>query len=138
MADQRRPYHLGVTIGLTAGLYAVSLAGVTALQAIQDADIAAAQAPTADLVGRLSTGHDDLEARVDAITASFNEAAGSYGNFGSSLDRLEAGLRSIGRRVAGVQGASISIPGGGSMPTVGRSTGVARPVVHATTTASGH
>ena len=52
-AATRRPIHVVVAVGLTAGLYAVSLAGVTALQAMSDARLAEDRAPAADAIARL-------------------------------------------------------------------------------------
>jgi hypothetical protein len=44
-ADVKRPYHLGVLLGVSAGAYAMSLAGVTFLQATSEAETAAVHAP---------------------------------------------------------------------------------------------
>ena len=45
MTEPRRPVHLAVLVGMSASAYAISLAGVAALQSDTDARVAADRAP---------------------------------------------------------------------------------------------
>ena len=63
MTESRRPIHLAVLVGVSAGAYAISLAGVTALQSTTDARIAAERAPADHAVDVMAVGHDRLSRR---------------------------------------------------------------------------
>ena len=138
MADKRRPIHLGIVIGISTGVYAVSLAGVTGLQAGQNAQLAADRGPAADVAARLEAANTDLEARLAAARAAFDASASSYSTVADDLARYEARLTSLGKTVGAIRGASVSLPTSGSLPRVSGAGSVAKPPVHTTTSASGH
>ena len=60
---------------MTAGLYAVSLAGVTALQHDTDARLAAERAPASAAVEALRSAHDALDADLVGLSAGYSGAA---------------------------------------------------------------
>lgn len=138
-ADRRRPLHLAMMAGLTAGAYAASLAGVTALQASSDRAISDATVPTSDAVDLLKTHHDDLETRLAAAAAAYDAAATRYQGIAGDLLAYEKQLKALARQVTRAKGSATWAPAaGGSLPTVGRSAASApRPASHATTCASG-
>jgi hypothetical protein len=137
----RRPVHVAVAVGVTAALYAVSLAGVTALQAGTDARLAAERAPAAAAVDALRTSHDRTEADLARIAAGYSGAAATYQRIADEIGSHEAALGLLGERVAAVEGsaASLSVPTFSRLPTVSsRTVSVsARPASNACTNASG-
>lgn len=137
----RRPVHVAVAIGVTAGLYAVSLAGVTAMQAGTDARLAAERAPAAAAVDVLRTSHDRAEAELARITAGLDGEAATYGQIADDIAGHEAALGLLGKEVAAVEGsaASLRVPAFARLPTVSSRTVYvsARPATNACTTASG-
>lgn len=141
MAEKRRPIHLGIAVGVSASMYAVSLAAVTALQNQQNAQTSAGYAPLADAADRLDATNADLEARMDAARAAFDDSTTAFSDLAGRVPGFETRLKSLAGTLAQVQGssASLSIPSGGSIPHVAGSKPVAaKPPVHTTTSASGH
>jgi len=137
----RRPVHVAVAVGVTATMYAVSLAGVTALQAGTNARLAAERAPAAAAVEALRTSHDQTEARLARIAAGYNGATATYRQIVEDIGSHEAALGSLGERVAAVEGsaASLRVPTFPRLPTVSSRTVYvsARPASNACTNASG-
>jgi len=139
----KRPVHVAVAVGVTAGLYAVSLAGVTALQAGTDARLAANRAPAAAAVEALRDTHDDVEAEMARIEASYASEAGIYKEVAEAIGRHEKSLAVLDKRVAAVEGStsSLRVPSfsGRGLPSVStRTVYVARPATNACTNASGN
>lgn len=147
-AATRRPIHVAVAVGLTAGLYAVSLAGVTALQATSDARLAEDRAPAADAIARLKLSHDALDSRLTQLDGSYAAVAGRYKAVADGIAGHEKALDVLGKQVKKAAGsaAALSVPStrlpavsGSTIYVSTRSTGAgsSRPVVNACTTASG-
>ena len=137
-AEARRPYHVGVFLGLSAAAYAVSLAGVTALQSSSEQALAAAQAPSVAALRAVAAGHDDLERRLAASGAAFDAAAGGYQRAAGSLGSLERELDGLSAAVGKVTGVTSALPNHVALPSLPKMAPIAAaPAVHATTTASG-
>ncbi len=100
MTETRRPVHLAVLVGVSAGAYAASLAGVTALQSATDARIAAERAPAKHAVDVMAGGADELETSLDAATHAYTVAAGRYARLAPQLTDMETSLDKLGKRVA--------------------------------------
>jgi hypothetical protein len=143
MTEARRPVHLAVLIGISASAYAVSLAGVTALQSATDTRIAAERAPAGHAADVLARDHDALEASLDDANQAYERAAGRYTELGPRMADMEASLATLGKRVSKVTGAANALPGHVSLPTISTSsstryvTRTQTKVVHATSGASG-
>jgi hypothetical protein len=141
-AAPRRPVHLAVMTGAAAGLYAVSLAGVTALQASTDAHLAGARDPIATAVAGQRTSHDRLEAAVEEAAAAYSEVAGAYATLLETLGDHEGALAALEREIAAAEGSAnrLVVPARPALPTV-RATvatrAVPRPRANASTGASG-
>lgn len=138
MADKRRPLHLAVVVGVSASMYAVSLAAVTGLQSAQNAHIDADHAPVADVVDRLDAANNDLETRLGAAGAAFDASASAFSAVADRVARFEARLKVLAGTVATIHGSSVSLPSSIAIPRVSAAQPVSRPTVHVTTTASGH
>jgi len=139
MAETRRPIHLAVLLGASTAAYAVSLAGVTALQSAADQAQIGGQAPALDAAARVSDGHDRLETDLAAAARRFAGSASRYDALVTTMGAMESSLDDYAGRVATVTGAARSLPAHVSLPTVTRTvtTTMVKPRVRATTGASG-
>lgn len=138
MTEPKRPLHLATFLGASAGAYALLLATVTGAQSAADARVAADRGPVFASVEAVARDHDRLEAALGAASAAYGDAAGTYDALGARIAALEEGLGSLETAVTQIQGASNALPARVALPRVSRTvvTG-SRPVVHATTGASG-
>ena len=138
MTEARRPLHLGVFLGLSAGAYACSLAAVTAFQVQSEAVVAADRAPAARAIAELAAGHDALESRASIAGTAYGRASDAYDAVGRTLSDVEAQLADLAGVVGAVDGAAGALPDRVDLPRINRAaTTVSRPTVHATTAASG-
>lgn len=139
--DRRRlplPAHLVIYASLSAGAYAVLLAGVTALESGAEAQQAADRAPLVSGIAEVSAGHDALAARLARARAAYEAAAAAYGEAGGPLSDLHAALGTLATTVGQIDGASRSLPTSLKLPTVARSVASGTvPTVQAVTGASG-
>jgi hypothetical protein len=129
----RRPYHVPVAIGLSAGLYAVALAGITGLQADHDATVAAQRGPATDALQQLQAHNDALTEDLVRAGAAYDAAAGRYDAAAQRLAHLEQQLGQIGAAAGAVRSGS----GAARLPNVGKSKVAPPPPVSATTGGSG-
>jgi len=138
MTDRRVPDHLLILVGLSAGAYAVSLAGATALQSATDARVHAAAEPYRVATELAATTHDALDAAVADASGRYASLAERYRLAGLSVIGMEDALDRLADRAAGVAGSTASLPTRVSMPAVGGAPrAVSPPKVQATTGASG-
>jgi hypothetical protein len=139
-AAGRRPVHVVVAVGFTAGLYAISLAGVTVLQTSTDAQLATDRAPAADAIERLRQSHDALESRLTQLDGAYATAADQYKAVTDGIAGHEKALDNLGKQVTKAAGsaAALSVPST-RLPGISRSTTYvsSKPAVNACTTASG-
>ena len=98
MAETRRPIHLGIAVGVSASLYAVSLAAVTGLQSAQNAQIDRTRTPRSRTRSTGSTAPNaDLEARLEAARAAFDASATAFSDVAGQVPGFETRLKSPGR-----------------------------------------
>ena len=138
MTERRRPLHIGVFLGLSAGAYALSLAGVTALQAQAEAATAADRNPTAQALAGLAAQHDSLEADALRASRAYERATSAYDRVSQAQADAEIQLGQLATIVKAVDGAARALPSRVALPAVTRTVTRSRPaIVHATTAASG-
>jgi hypothetical protein len=140
MTERRLPpAHLAVIAGFSAGAYAISLAGVTALQAGADARLIADRAPALEATAAMTAGRDDLEARLAAVSAEYDALAERYRRAGGSLAGLEEAMDSLAGRTAALSESAAKLPTRFSLPVVRAASRQvsAPPKTTATTRASG-
>ena len=106
--NPRRPYHVGVAIGLSAGVYAGSLAAVTMLQIDQDRRIIADRQPVGDAIDVLVRHHDAMASSLGQAGAVFEAASRQYGGVSGAMDELHAAVAQLGRTVAGIERSAMS------------------------------
>jgi hypothetical protein len=134
--------HLAVLGGAAAGIYAVTLAGVTGLQAETDARLAAAREPIAAAIARQRAAHERLEAAVEAAGATYGSTASRYAALLESVAAHEADIAALATEVAAAEGsaATLVVPARPALPSVTGGSGVRpapRPPTNASTGASG-
>ncbi len=128
--------------GTAAGLYAVSLAGVSALQTATNLDLAAQHDPVAAAIAEQRSQHDRLEATLAAAAGGYAESAATYSSMLETLVSHEADLAALEQAVAAAEGsaARLTVPARPALPAI-RSTVatrvVTRPAANASTGASG-
>lgn len=139
MTDGRRPIHLAVLVGVSAGAYAVSLAGVTALQSATDGDLHADRAPIQLAASAVAADHAALESALDDAAHRYAILADRYRRSGASIEGVESALDALAARAAAVSESAASMPTRFSLPSVRSAPRVvtAAPKPHATTRASG-
>ena len=122
-ATSRRPYHLGVAIGFSAGIYATSLAAVTMLQVDQDRRVVSDREPVGDAIDLLADHHDAMEEDLAAARTVFDEASGRYASVVADIGTLHTSVKRLGRTIARIEGSSatLTLPGLISLPSVTRS-----------------
>jgi hypothetical protein len=135
LIDQK-PVQLAIVFGATTGLYAISLACVTALQADHDRSVAALRSPVSADVGALGDANDRLEAELERALASYEAAADAYTTTAGALAAHEAHLADLGKAVTKVTGTASALPRGVPMPRAARAPARSAPASHATTGAS--
>jgi hypothetical protein len=140
-APRKTPLHVPVALGVTAGLYAVSLSGVTALQSHADGALTVERRPLANAIAVLASNREQLEHELRATVRSLNGAASAYGTAVDGARSLEASIATLARQVHAATGAAAAayIPTASGLPSTPRTATVvvSAPAVHATTGASG-
>lgn len=138
MTDARRPVHLAVLLGVSAGAYAAALAGVTALQAGADATLQAARAPIGRAADTVAAEHDALETALEDAARRYSVLADRYRRSGLDLEEIESAIDELVARAASVSESAASMPTRFSLPSVRAAPRIVpAPRTHATTRASG-
>jgi hypothetical protein len=136
---RRRPLHLVVLFGASAGAYAVSLAGVTAQQSQADAVVIAQRAPVAAAIDQAAAAHRALEGDLTTATRRYRDLAAGYARVVGELEGMERATDAVVVRAARVADAAGSMPTRVALPAVPAAprAAVPAPVTHATTGGSG-
>lgn len=112
------PARAGMLFGVSAAIYAVTLAGISGLQADTDATLAASRVPLQEAVAASRAANDALEAKVAAANARISTLVSSYGTVGGDVTAFQARLDSLAALVADVQGSAAALPARIKLPTV--------------------
>jgi hypothetical protein len=115
-AEPRRPYHVGVAIGLCAGVYAGSLTAVTMLQVDRDRTLIRDRAPVGEAIELLARHNDRLTTEIDAAGVAFQTAADGYEGVAAGVTDLDTAVRKLTVRVAAIKGSTTQIPDALSLP----------------------
>lgn len=140
MTTDRWPVHLLILGGVSTGLYALTLAGVTGVQSASDRALDAERAPIRSAADGLTSAHDELDAALVLASRSYETAADRYAEVSTRLVELESAIDRLAGRVSDVTGTADALPTRVRIPAV---TVVAaapkpnKPKVHAKTGASG-
>ena len=139
MTDARRPIHLAVLGGATVGVYAASLAVVTALQSAADARAMDARAPLDVATRSMAADHDELDRRLDLAESAYGTLAAAYDRARPTLDGVDSSLDRLSGAVSAVSGSARSLPDRVALPSIAPTIVTrASTSAHVTTGASGH
>lgn len=105
-SEPRKPYHLGVAIGVTTGAYALSLLATSSLQIQHDRALIADRHPVVSAIDVLGSHHDEMESRLEWARARYTLGADGYGALIARLDTMHERLAKMDRTVAGIERAS--------------------------------
>ncbi len=133
----RLPAHIGVMLGASTAAYAVTLAGVTGLQAAADAEQATEQAPAVAGLHDLTARNQALDDALTAIGQRYDDLARAYTIAGGQLTDLGTALGGLATSVQSIDGVSRALPASAPLPKVGRVSIGGAPATSATTGASG-
>ena len=112
------PARAGMLLGASAAVYAVTLAGVAALQASSDATIAARRQPYLDAIAETRAANDALEAALLTADEETRALAASYAAVGADVAAYQAALDNLATLVAEVEGSAAALPSRIALPTV--------------------
>lgn len=112
------PARVGLLMGASAAVYAVTLAGVSVLQAQADAAAVTAGAPWQEAVAEARAANDALEARIQATDARIRAMIGEYGAMGADVTDFQDRLDELATLVAEVRGSAAALPARIKLPTV--------------------
>jgi len=107
--EPKRPYHLGVAIGITTSAYALSLMAASTLQIQHDRTLIADRHPVEVAVGVLGSNHDAMGSRLELARARYADGADGYGVLIARLDTMRARLEKMDKTVAAIERDSGSI-----------------------------
>lgn len=112
------PTRAAMLIGGSVAVYAVTLAGVSVLQADTDAALAAQRAPYADALAAAVQANDSLEGVLLEVDAQTRALADDYAAVGGDVTSFQARLDGLAALVAEVQGSAAALPTRISLPSV--------------------
>ena len=112
------PARAGMLVGASAAVYALTLAGISGLQAETDAAVAAARARYQDVVAQTRAANDELEAQIVKANAEVGALVAIYGKVGTNVESYQTRLDSLAALVAEVQGSAAALPTRIKLPTV--------------------
>ncbi|HJW21738.1 MAG TPA: hypothetical protein VJ506_04840 [Candidatus Limnocylindrales bacterium] len=137
LSAPRIPAHIGVLLGASTAAYAVTLAGITGLQATSEADLAAERAPAVAGVQDLGAKNQELGNALAAAGLHYDSLTRAYAAAGGRLADLEAALADLVTSVQAIDGVSRSMPASIPLPKVSRVSVGGAPATSSTTGASG-
>jgi hypothetical protein len=137
LAVLRIPPHVGVMLGVSTAAYAVTLAGVTGLQANSETALIAERAPAIARIDGLTARNQQLIDALVAAGATYDAASASYAAAGDRLTALEAALTDLAASVERIDGVSRLLPSSIALPKMSRPSVGGVPTTSATTGASG-
>ena len=112
------PARVGMLLGASAAMYAVTLAGVSFLQSSADADIAARRQPWLDEIAAARAANDATESALMTADQQSRWLSGVYADVGNDVTAYQARLDELSALVAKVQGSAAALPSRISLPAV--------------------
>jgi hypothetical protein len=119
-SEPRRPFHVGVAIGLCAGVYAGSLTAVTVLQIDRDRDLIRDRAPVGEAIELLGRHNDRMATEIEAAGEAFQQAADGYEGVAAGVTDLDTAVKRLTARVAAIKGSTMNLPDALALPPVTR------------------
>jgi cell division protein FtsB len=108
----------GVLIGVSAAVYAVSLAAVSGLQAQSQAQAAAAAQPALDALTRTKAANDQITAAIQDADARLQALAHDYDATSTDMAAYQAEFQQLSALVAKIQGSAAAMNANFKLPSV--------------------
>jgi hypothetical protein len=115
-ADARRPYHVGVAVGLTTGAYALALLAVTQVQAERDTALVEERAPAAQAIKLLDAHHDRMTTQLAQARERYLAGAAVYNDLVGQLADVDQGIANLDNTLAQIEAMGAVLPGFPSGP----------------------
>lgn len=124
-ADPKRPYHVGVAIGLTTGIYAASLFAAARLQIASDRELIEDRTPVEAAISALGDHHDWMDGRLEDARAQYAIGTTGYDALRARLAALDQRLSQLDKVVDRVEKIGATLPASLNLPalTTPRSSG---------------
>jgi hypothetical protein len=141
MANPRPALHVPLLAAASMGIYAVTLSGVTYLQAQHDRAVAAQQQPLLDAAARAAVERSLTQTAIRRAADALQAASDRYATTAEASTQLDAALAALAAQVSETTGAAARLPTSVALPAaparVVIQAAAAAPAVQATTGASG-
>ena len=108
----------GMLVGVSAAVYAVSLATIAGLQAQTQLDAAARQQPAIDAVARAKAANDSLQAAIETADARVRALATQYQSVSSGMAGYQARLAELSQLVSRAEGSAAKLNANFALPAV--------------------
>lgn len=108
----------GMLIGVSAAVYAVSLAGVAGLQAQAVAEAAAQNQPAIDALQQARAANDALAASISDADSRIRALAGQYNSMSQDMGAYQARLEQLGKLVSTIRGSAAAMSAKITLPSV--------------------
>ena len=130
----------GVLIGVSAAVYAVSLATVAGLEAHTQSQAVAAAQPQLDAIASAKAANDEVDAAIRDADARLRALASDYNAASTDMATYQAQFQQLSALVAKIQGSAAAMNANFKLPSVtirGAAGGGGSSVVVTTTSGSG-
>jgi hypothetical protein len=114
----RRPYHLGVALGLSTATYAVTLAAVTCLQVADDRALLSEREPVHDAIDLLADHHETMVRSLQTAREQYEQATTGYAALTGQVAAVHRRIDRLGRTVSALEGVGLRIPDRIDLPPV--------------------
>lgn len=99
VVETKRPYHVGVALGVAAGLYAGSLALVTRWQVDHDQALIVDRQPVLDAIDLLDRHHDAMDDDLMVASTAYDDAAGGFDELVIRLADVHDDVAALAKRL---------------------------------------
>jgi len=108
----------GVLVGVSAAIYAISLASVAGLEAKNQAQAAADVQPALSTLASTTAANDEMEAALKDASARLTQLAHDYDATGTDLAAYQAKFDQLSSLVAKIQGSAAAMNANFKLPKV--------------------
>jgi hypothetical protein len=108
----------GVLVGVSAAIYAVSLAAVAGLEAHTQAQAAADAQPGLDAIAIVTSENDAMDAAIQDASARLQQLANTYNSTSTDMSAYQAQFQRLSTLVAKIQGSAAAMNANFRLPAV--------------------
>lgn len=116
--EPKRPYHVAIAVGLSTGVYALSLLATTTWQIDADRALIADRTPMSDAISLLADHHARLESNLVDARDKYAERVNGFDGLSGRLAALDDRLASMHKTVAAIEKLSASLSVDLALPSV--------------------